>query len=681
MAPEAIEGAPGRTSDQYSLAITYYQLLTGRLPAEGKSVWEIIDKHRQGKLSFIGVNPAERSVLVKATDVDWTRRYNSCADLVDHLRDAHRLRAEGDSHPASSPDAWRAEDAGAMQTSDFDAASPTKSNTAAQAAANLDTQIAGAPIAHAESKVSHQANFPIQTLDAGPRAIAIDAPQAWRRFLKPAAIIGSLSFCALFAAWTVSGWFRPEALPSVDDSGTSKNSTLENNSGQVERATLASALALFHSDETRAIAEFQRFLASTARTADARECPTTLISGTDSLEALWFIGDQMLLTLGYQPAPMLHLLPSTLTEKTQSISLPRIGSPVYPQAIALTAERRHLLVGGSPPLTVWELQSLRADNLPQPLEVSSIEGEIVAAAWHPQLPVAVAMDDSGSLRVFEFDNHSVKRSSSFEVAWIAQTLCSDVDAKYLIATTVDGDVRRLLWSDILETFELPHTPDDPSIKPAGTIARVLAPLRIGEESLVAVGDTQGTLTLWRLQIDSQWFARTDAHLGPIESLSVSKTNTSILQSVVVSSDSDGGVFVWQPETAASTTRRFGTEPITSTAISKDSRWIVAATRGGVWLWQWTLREDNVVYRVDCGTALVMNVGLDSANNILAAVCDDGSTRLWDFRHLCLLASTTPTLDLPQIPAPKMDHPGVGGKITKTEPKGFPLPTPVFSAIQ
>ncbi len=93
MAPEAIAGRPSRTTDQYSLALTYYHLRTGVLPTSQGSVWEILDAHRRGDLNFSGVPPQEEAVLKRATLLNWEQRFESNAEFIDHLRDA--LRAEG----------------------------------------------------------------------------------------------------------------------------------------------------------------------------------------------------------------------------------------------------------------------------------------------------------------------------------------------------------------------------------------------------------------------------------------------------------------------------------------------------------------------------------------------------------------------------------------------------------
>ena len=101
MAPEAIQGKPTRTSDQYSLAITYYHLRTATLPLSEGSLWEVLDAHRTGKLDFSGVSLEERDVLKKATEMNWEDRFESNVDMVDSLREA--LRNNGFTKPTFVP--------------------------------------------------------------------------------------------------------------------------------------------------------------------------------------------------------------------------------------------------------------------------------------------------------------------------------------------------------------------------------------------------------------------------------------------------------------------------------------------------------------------------------------------------------------------------------------------------
>jgi WD40 repeat protein len=89
MAPESIGRRPSRSSDQYSLAITYYQLRTGKLPYSGSvSLPELIEIHKNGRLDFSAVPPAEQAVLKKATAIDPKIRYPTCRAMADAMAKA-----------------------------------------------------------------------------------------------------------------------------------------------------------------------------------------------------------------------------------------------------------------------------------------------------------------------------------------------------------------------------------------------------------------------------------------------------------------------------------------------------------------------------------------------------------------------------------------------------------------
>ncbi len=94
IAPEAARGQqPTPTTDQYSLAISYYELRTGLVPFdENSSVYEIIDVHTTGKLDYSLLNQAEQKVLQRATSLDPTKRYPSNRDFVDALIEANAPR-------------------------------------------------------------------------------------------------------------------------------------------------------------------------------------------------------------------------------------------------------------------------------------------------------------------------------------------------------------------------------------------------------------------------------------------------------------------------------------------------------------------------------------------------------------------------------------------------------------
>ena len=82
-APEVLQGQTySRTVDQYSLAVTYFELRTGLLPFDVTTPANMVVAKCTGKLNLGHLMPAERKVLARAMEVDPGRRYPSCSDFV-----------------------------------------------------------------------------------------------------------------------------------------------------------------------------------------------------------------------------------------------------------------------------------------------------------------------------------------------------------------------------------------------------------------------------------------------------------------------------------------------------------------------------------------------------------------------------------------------------------------------
>jgi len=97
IAPECIRGTePSATTDQYSLAITYFELRTGRLPVTGQSVQELFEAHATGRLQLDPLPPAERDVIRRATSLRPEDRFPTASKMVRALR-----RAAGPRHDTS----------------------------------------------------------------------------------------------------------------------------------------------------------------------------------------------------------------------------------------------------------------------------------------------------------------------------------------------------------------------------------------------------------------------------------------------------------------------------------------------------------------------------------------------------------------------------------------------------
>jgi serine/threonine protein kinase len=88
MAPECIRKRPSTASDQYSLAITYYELRSGRLPFHDLSYMAVLDSHQAGVLDFSAVGEDEQAVLRRATALEPEDRYATCLEMVGALEEA-----------------------------------------------------------------------------------------------------------------------------------------------------------------------------------------------------------------------------------------------------------------------------------------------------------------------------------------------------------------------------------------------------------------------------------------------------------------------------------------------------------------------------------------------------------------------------------------------------------------
>jgi len=90
-APECLEkgGDPSPTTDQYSLAITYYELRTGRLPyGDDDSLYQVMQASLAGNLDLSGVPDAEQRILRQATARNPSERFTSTVAMVRALRRA-----------------------------------------------------------------------------------------------------------------------------------------------------------------------------------------------------------------------------------------------------------------------------------------------------------------------------------------------------------------------------------------------------------------------------------------------------------------------------------------------------------------------------------------------------------------------------------------------------------------
>src|SRR6266851_5161279 len=88
--PETFSGKISETSDQYSLAIVYQELLTGQRPFNGKNVRQLAQQHLQEEPELRTLPEPERPVVARALAKDPAKRFPSCLAFVRALFNARQ---------------------------------------------------------------------------------------------------------------------------------------------------------------------------------------------------------------------------------------------------------------------------------------------------------------------------------------------------------------------------------------------------------------------------------------------------------------------------------------------------------------------------------------------------------------------------------------------------------------
>ena len=90
-APELFDGCPKSTSDQYSLAIVYQELLTGTRPFSGVTPAQLAMQHLHEAPDVSPLPKADQSVVAKALSKHSDRRFKNCLEFVEHLSNSELL--------------------------------------------------------------------------------------------------------------------------------------------------------------------------------------------------------------------------------------------------------------------------------------------------------------------------------------------------------------------------------------------------------------------------------------------------------------------------------------------------------------------------------------------------------------------------------------------------------------
>jgi hypothetical protein len=105
-APELFDSHVHPTSDQYSLAVVYMEMLTGSLPFRTTNLRQLALYHLTRQPNLTALPPAQRSVVGKALARDPEKRYHSCLEFMEALAEA--ASARNLARPQADVDAVRA---------------------------------------------------------------------------------------------------------------------------------------------------------------------------------------------------------------------------------------------------------------------------------------------------------------------------------------------------------------------------------------------------------------------------------------------------------------------------------------------------------------------------------------------------------------------------------------------
>jgi serine/threonine protein kinase len=99
-APEMVSGRcePSPSTDQYSLALSYVELRTGRLPYPELTAAAILKAKLDGTIDLSGLPEAEARVIAKALAVDPAKRWRTCAEFVREIRNSEKTEGSPRQH-------------------------------------------------------------------------------------------------------------------------------------------------------------------------------------------------------------------------------------------------------------------------------------------------------------------------------------------------------------------------------------------------------------------------------------------------------------------------------------------------------------------------------------------------------------------------------------------------------
>lgn len=599
MAPETIGGKPSCSSDQYSLAITYYQLRTGTLPMTDGTLWQMLEAHRTGQLNFDGVSEAEQQVLRRATALQWDQRFPSNGAMVEALREGLRAISSGPPKHATVPYRYRWAAAAVAACATFATLTLRDgSSTGENGSESPNRQGAGAEFA--DSGLSGTINPSIA--EAIPELL----PSVLRDVLE-AALTDAETPAPQFRSWLDQheGLRNPLPIP-----------------------------LLGHQRDIQQVFWLP---------VDARETThpaAELITQADDPYLMQFdlqeLSDLVLAARMKRLGPSDPASPPAL--ETGPPGQRVLEHTRFVSALAFSSDLKWAASGGSADgrVQVWPTDESKP-NVRATLRLES--QDITAILWHPTRNYLLVADGEGGVHLIQAGPEWPEGAQPKSVSWLlsraVQQWAFDHRGESLVVLDVDQQLNSFSWKDCERLLLDGKTPQPTRLSTPGSNVREFTIVvgETGEPHVIASGDG-GELSFYTFGNHSLDDREVVIAQGPVISFAVASPADG---RVILSGGEQGQLTLHRGENPQTVVLPGHRDTVTDIELSPDGRWAASVSRDGVG----TLRrvdrnpERFIEFREQVSSYLTL-VSWHPSGRWLITGGHDGHLVLWDARHLRLL---------------------------------------------
>lgn len=193
-APETFTSRITKFSDQYSLAIVYHELLTGRRPFSGKTIRELALQHMNDEPDLAALPERDRRIVARALAKDPFKRFPNCKAFVEAFGPRSGSSAElvvevPATPPTQTPvnlSSWEYDSAPKTLQLDYDSAPKTLAVEQSEIS-GMSAALTGPTVLPFADAISESMSIPAREDSQG---VNFDFPEAEGGVLRPTLVIG-----------------------------------------------------------------------------------------------------------------------------------------------------------------------------------------------------------------------------------------------------------------------------------------------------------------------------------------------------------------------------------------------------------------------------------------------------------------------------------------------------------